>query len=501
MYRNMNAIEELKKEFTEITRLNHIRSLLGWDEQVNLPKGSFGARAEQNALMSKIVHERLISDKIGKLIKEAEKLTDLNLIDSATLREGKRDYEQEVKLPTELVEEISKTASHGYVKWVEARKKNDFSIFQPLLEKMVGLQIQVAEKLDTHPDPYSTLIDLYEPGATYDWIANIFNKSKENLNRIIKKLDSSSDKPDFSILTQKWDENKQWDFSIEVIKGLNYDFNKGRQDKSVHPFTTSLSSSDTRFTTRIDEDFFSPCLFGSIHECGHALYEMGFMEEIHDNILADGCSMGIHESQSRMWENMVGRSKEFWKFWFPKLEKRFSSNLKGITMENFHRSINTVQPSLIRVDADEVTYGMHIILRFELERDIIEGKVNVNELPEIWNSKMEDLLGITPPNNADGVLQDVHWSSGYFGYFPTYFLGNLYGAQFYKEALKNHPSLPEEHEKGNFSSLLTFVRENIHQYGKIYQAKDLITRVTGENLNPTYFIEYLEKKFYPIYRI
>jgi carboxypeptidase Taq len=501
MNRNMNAIEELKKEFTDITRLNHIYSLLGWDEQVNLPKGSFGGRAEQKGLMSKIVHERLISDKIGKLIKEAEKLTDLSLVDSATLREAKRDYEQEVKLPTELVEEISKTSSHGYIKWVEARKKNDFSIFQPLLEKLVGLKIQVAEKLDTHPDPYSTLIDLYEPGATYDWIANIFNKSKESLNRIIKKLNNSSDKPDFSILTQKWDENKQWDFSIEVIKGLNYDFDRGRQDKSVHPFTTSLSSSDTRFTTRIDENFVSTCIFGSIHECGHALYDMGFMEEIHDSVLANGCSMGIHESQSRMWENMVGRSIEFWKYFYPKLKISFPNNLWDKNIEEFYRSINTVQHSLIRVEADEVTYGMHIILRFELERDIIEGKVQVSELPDLWNEKMEDLLGLVPPTNSDGLLQDVHWSGGSFGYFPTYFLGNLYGAQFYNTALKQHPTLPKEYEKGNFSNLLSFLRENIHQYGRIYQARDLVKRVTGEDLNPDYFIEYLEKKFYQIYRI
>ena len=497
----MNAIEELKKEFTEITRLNHIRSLLGWDEMVNLPKGSFGARGEQNALMSKIAHERLISDKIGKLIKEAEKTTDLNLVDSATLREAKRDYEQEVKLPTELVEEISKTSSLGYVKWVEAREKNDFSIFQPVLEKLVGLQIQVAEKLDTHPDPYSTLIDLYEPGATYDWIANIFSKSKQNLNRIIKILDASNDKPDFSILTQKWNVDKQWDFSIEVIKGLNYDFNKGRQDKSVHPFTTSLSSSDTRFTTRIDEDFISTCMFGSIHECGHALYDMGFMEQIHDSVLANGCSMGIHESQSRMWENMVGRSMEFWKYFYPKLKTSFPNNLKDKNIEDFYRSINTVQPSLIRVEADEVTYGMHIILRFELEREIIEGNIQVSELPELWNEKMENLLGVTPPTNSDGVLQDIHWSGGSFGYFPTYFLGNLYGAQFYNTALKQHPNLPNEYEKGNFSNLLSFLRENIHQYGRIYQARDLVKRVTGEDLNPDYFIKYLEKKFFQIYRI
>ncbi len=237
------------------------------------------------------------------------------------------------------------------------------------------------------------------------------------------------------------------------------------------------------------------------HECGHALYEMGLMEQIHDSVLASGFSMGIHESQSRMWENMVGRSLEFWKYWYPKLKKSFPNNLKDKNVEEFYRSINLVQPSLIRVEADEVTYGMHIILRFELEREIIEGKVQVSELPDLWNEKMEKLLGITPPTNSDGVLQDIHWSGGGFGYFPTYFLGNLYGAQFYNTALKQHPTLPEEYEKGDFSNLLMFLRENIHQYGRIYQARDLIKRVTGEDLNPDYFIEYLERKFYHIYRI
>ena len=242
-------------------------------------------------------------------------------------------------------------------------------------------------------------------------------------------------------------------------------------------------------------------MFGSIHECGHALYDMGFMEQIHDSVLANGCSMGIHESQSRMWENMVGRSMEFWKYFYPKLKTSFPNNLKDKSIEDFYRSINTVQPSLIRVEADEVTYGMHIILRFELEREIIEGNIQVSELPELWNEKMENLLGVTPPTNSDGVLQDIHWSGGSFGYFPTYFLGNLYGAQFYNTALKQHPNLPNEYEKGNFSNLLSFLRENIHQYGRIYQARDLVKRVTGEDLNPDYFIKYLEKKFFQIYRI
>jgi carboxypeptidase Taq len=315
-------------------------------------------------------------------------------------------------------------------------------------------------------------------------------------------LTASDDKPNFSILTQKYDITKQWDFSVEVVKKLEFDLNVGRQDKSVHPFTTTLSSTDTRITTRINEDYFSTCIFGSIHECGHALYEMGYQKEIHDTILADGSSMGIHESQSRMYENYIGRSKEFWTYWYPILKKDyFKDNLKNVELEEFHRAINTVQPSYIRVDADEVTYGLHIILRFEMENDIIEGKIETSDIPEVWNEKFEKLLGIPVKKDSDGMLQDVHWSEGYFGYFPSYALGNLYAAQIYANALKINPSLLEDYKKGDFSNILTYLRENVHQHGKIYQPRELIKRISNEDLNPDYFIKYIEDKFYPIYRI
>ena len=498
----MNAIEELKEYFAEIMRLHYIQVTLGWDQEVNMQNyKSLEGRSKQVSLLEKLIHKRVTSEKVGKLIKEAEELTNLNEIESAMLREITREYNLATKLPEKLVTEIAETSILAAKDWREARAKSDFSIFQNILEKSVELQKEKARRLETHPDMYSTLIDLYEPGATYIWIANVFNPIKPKLIDFVKKLNSSSDKPDDSILRKNYDPDKQFELSFEIIKKLNFDLEYGRQDRSTHPFTSSLASMDTRITTRTSEDYLNECIFGTIHECGHALYEMGIKKEFHDTILCNGPSMGIHESQSRMWENFVGRSKEFWMYWYPTFQKYFPENLKDYPMQEFYRAINTVQPSFIRVNADEVTYGLHIILRFELEKELIDGKIQVKELPELWNSKFEELLGIIPPNDAQGVLQDIHWSMGSIGYFPTYFLGNLYGAQIYQDAFKKIPQLPEDYRKGEFFNLLNYLKENVHQHGMVYRADDLIKRITGEPLNSDYFMKYLEKKFYPIYGI
>ncbi|MFX0036840.1 MAG: carboxypeptidase M32 [Candidatus Hermodarchaeota archaeon] len=497
----MNVMKELRDYFSEIIRLNYILALLGWDQQVNMMAyKNIEGRSEQMALITKLVHNRLVSEKAGKIIDQATKLKDLDDIDTAMVREAKRAYDQETKLPEDLVVEIQKTAALAQQTWQKARKNNDFKSFIPLLEKTLELQKEKAAKLETHPDLYSTLIDLYEPGATYEWIANIFNPIKPKLINFVKKLDSAPNKPNNAIFDKQFDPNKQYELSYEILKKLNYNFEGGRQDRSTHPFTTSLGALDVRVTTRTTEPF-PACITGTIHECGHALYEMGIMKELHDTILCTGTSMGIHESQSRMWENVVGRSKEFWIYWYPTFQKYFPEHLKDYPMEDFHRAINFIHPSFIRVEADEVTYGLHIILRFEIEKDLIDGKISVSELPEIWNSRFEKLLGIIPPNDTLGVLQDTHWGSGYIGYFPTYFLGNLYCAQIYNRALKKMPHLPEDYKKGEFSNLLNYLRENIHQYGAIYRANDLINRVTGEDLNPEYFMKYLENKYYPIYSL
>ena len=497
----MKAIEALKEYFTPLTRLRYIKAILEWDQQVNMPEGSVNGRSEQLALIEEIYHKKLISRETGLKIEKTDQEQNLNLIESALLREIKREYDKAIKIPIELAVEIEKTASLGHQAWEKAREKKDFKIFKPYLEKMVDLKRQYAEKISMGNTLYDSLLDIYEPGATSDWISKIFNAIKPKLINILEKINNSSSKPDQSILKKNYSPAKQWEFSIEILKKLNFNFNIGRQDKSVHPFTTSLSSTDTRITTRIWESFLPACLFGTIHECGHALYETGFKKEIHDTFLADGSSLGFHESMSRLWENIVGRSREFWNYWYPLLQKFYPENLNDYPEEKFYRTINMVQPSFIRVEADEVTYGLHIILRFELEKEIINNGISISDLPELWNTKMEDLLGITPPDDAKGVLQDVHWSGGLFGYFPTYTLGNLYASQIYAKVLKSNPTLPEDFKKGNFTNLLNFLQSEIHQYGKIYLPLELLKRITGEELNINYFSNYLEKKFYPIYKI
>jgi carboxypeptidase Taq len=496
----MNAMEKLWEHFNEIMQFRYIEALLSWDEQVNMPKGSIKKRADQMVLIRQLIHSRIKSNKTDELIRDAEKLNDLSEIDFAMIREAKREYDQATKIPSKLIAEIAKTSALGHIEWEKSRAKSDFSIFKPYLEKIIKLRKEFAEKLDTGPTLYSTLIDLFEPGSTYESILKIFNILKPKLVQIVKKLNNVSDKPTKSILKQHYKAERQWQLSLDILRKLNFDFNNGRQDKAIHPFTVSLSSIDTRITTRIRENFLPDCLFSTIHECGHAFYQMGFKEQIKGTLLADGCSMGISESQSRLWENMVGRSREFWNYWYPIYQKAFPENLKSYPLDKFYHSINVVEPSFIRVDADEITYGLHIILRFELEKMIIEDDLKAAELPDLWNTKMDDLLGIIPPTDALGVLQDVHWTSG-FGYFPSYFLGNLYAAQIYTFALKEYPNIHKEFEKGDFSSLLHYLRKNVHQYGKIYRAPELIGKITGEVLNPDYFIKYVEEKYIEIYGI
>ncbi|MEJ2295888.1 MAG: carboxypeptidase M32, partial [Candidatus Lokiarchaeota archaeon] len=383
----MNAMKRLWEYFNEIMHFRYIEALLSWDEQVYMPKSSIRKRADQMALIRQLIHSRIKSKKTHELIRDAEELNDLSDIDFAMIREAKREYKQATKIPNNLIAEIAKTSAIGHIEWEKSRAKSDFSIFKPYLEKIIKLRKEFAEKLDTGPTLYSTLIDLFEPGSTYESILRIFNSLRPKLVQIVKKLNDISDKPVKSILKQHYEAEKQWQLSLDILKKLNFDFNNGRQDKAT-----------------------------TIHECGHAFYQMGFKKQIKGTVLADGCSMGISESQSRLWENMVGRSKEFWNYWYPIYQKAFPENLKSYPLEKFYRSINVVEPSFIRVDADEVSYGLHIILRFEIEKMIIEDDFKVAELPELWNSKMNDLLGIIPPNDALGVLQDVHWTSG-FGYF------------------------------------------------------------------------------------
>jgi len=498
----MSDIKELRNFFSDLKRLRYIQNLLRWDQRVYMPEGANKGRAELISYISKLAHQKLISDKTHRLIKKAELIDNLNIFDAAILREAKKEYQKAIGIPTELVEKIAKAATLGHKAWRKARETNQFSAFEPHLTKIINLQKQYADYIDLYPNRYDNLLDDYEPGVTADWLTKIFNGLKSRLLNLLEKIQDSDINPDRSFLTKKYSPEKQWAFCRDLIEKLHFNFDLGRIDKSVHPFTISVGSFDIRITSRIMENFLPSSVFGTIHECGHALYELGFMEKIQSTNLANPSSMGIHESQSRLWENIIGRSKEFWEgYWYEKLQNYFPENLHNISIDQFYKSINAVQPSLIRVEADELTYSLHIILRFELEKLIFADKVEPNELPDIWNEKMEELLFLIPQTDTEGILQDVHWSGGAFGYFPSYALGNLYAAQIYSAASDNISNLTNHVLKANYSPLLTYLREEIHQYGMIYPPRELITKVSGKPLDPTYFINYLEEKFAKMYNI
>ncbi len=501
------TVKELKTLDTDIQLITHTIALLGWDQETYMPKGAIEERAQQQALLSGILHEKLTNRRVGELLENAG-VSESNMAgdpsipetDRAFLRKFSRDYFREEKMPKELVVSLSKEASLSQAVWIEARKKNDFSLFAPHLRKILDLTKEKAEKIGYKDHPYDALLDEFEPFTTTEMVRKIFSGLKPKLIELVRRI-AASGQVDESFLLVKYPVEKQETFGRLVLKDMGYDFNRGRLDVSAHPFTTNPGSDDVRLTTRYRETQFRTGIFGIIHEGGHGLYELGFPEEIKRTILAQGTSLGIHESQSRLWENIIGRSLSFWKHYFPKLKEFFPDQLKSVTLNQFYRGINKVEPSMIRIDADEVTYSLHIILRFELECALITGELAVNDLPAAWNTKMEELFGIRPKNDAEGVLQDVHWSFGAIGYFPTYALGNLYGAQFYhrmKEQLGNVDALIEG---GDFKTILTWLRKNIYQYGSIYTAEELCNRITEESLNPDYFMDYLTEKYSSIYSL
>jgi carboxypeptidase Taq len=382
---------------------------------------------------------------------------------------------------------------------VEARQKSDFSIFAPHLKTIVALKKEEADYLGYEASPYDALLDAYEPGLTVAQVAPLFASLKTPLVALLKKIKGAPVSPSDDFLHLYYAPERQLAFGQRVLEAMGYNARNGRQDISAHPFTTSFHPTDVRITTRVDEHDLLSSLFSSIHEGGHALYDQGLNPDYFGTPLGEALSLGIHESQSRLWENGIGRSKAFWKYFYPVLQKTFPEALQKIDMENFYAAINIVRPSLIRVEADELTYNLHIMLRFEIERALMEENLPVEALPTLWNEKMKEYLGVVPDSDADGVLQDVHWSGGAIGYFPTYTLGNLYSVQFLNQAKKEMPDLMSHVEKGNLLPLKTWLNEKIHRWGRSYPSDELVRRVTGEPLNPRYFIEYLTEKFDEIY--
>lgn len=494
--------QELVTFLEDIQNLGTIGGLLGWDQQVMMPAAAAPRRAAQMATLSRIQHEMATSEKAARLIEEAEREmagADYDSDEASTIRVAKKDYEEATKLPTEFVAEVARARATAHNVWTQARANNDFRSFQSTLEYLLELKQREAEYRGYTEHPYDALLGQYERGMLASQVKAIFDEHKPPLIKLIAEIKKHSHKVSNAVLHQHYDIDKQRQFALDVVKAFGFDFERGRQDVAVHPFCSGFSRGDVRITTRFYEDFLNPSLFGMMHEAGHGMYEQGIPEQLDGTILGTGTSLAVHESQSRMWENIVGRSRGFWEWAFPKLKALFPEQLANTDVDAFYRAINIVEPSYIRVEADEATYNLHIMLRFELEMDMVAGKVKVSDLPEEWNDRFEAYLGIEPPTDREGVLQDIHWSMGLMGYFSTYALGNLLAAQYYRKAIEERPSIPDDIANGKFDTLLTWLNENIHKHGRKFTSDELTRRLTGEGIQQRYYMEYLEKKYGEIY--
>jgi len=499
----MSAIEKLKQRMANVTTLGSVGAMLDWDHQTYMPPGGVARRSDQLALINKLRHEMHVSSETERLLILSEtenKDSDPDSDDTAYLRVARREFDKKAKLPSELIEEIAQTATVAHANWVVARATSDYSRFAPSLQKTLDLQRRVADLLGYPNERYDALLDQYEPDMTTSDVRTLFDQLKPPLVALVKAIaERGPNAVDASLLTREFDEEQQRVFAEGVIRKFGFDFDRGRQDRAAHPFCTSFSRDDVRITTRYDKNFLPMSFFGTLHETGHALYDLNIAARYDGNILGRGASLGIHESQSRLWENLVGRSRSFWQGHYNNLQAQFPV-LTDISQEQFYRAINRVEPSLIRVEADEVTYNLHIMLRFEMEVDLLEERLSVADTPEAWNARCTEYLGITPSNDAHGILQDVHWSSGGFGYFPTYTLGNILSVQFWEKANEDlSGQLPGLVAQGNFAPLREWLTENIHQWGCKYTPRELVKRATGCPLDPAPYLRYLQTKFGDIY--
>lgn len=497
-------LQELKDRLAEISDIKAAIALLSWDQMTLMPPGAAESRSRQLATLERLSHEMFISPQIGKLLEELRPVVSDFAPDSAEaafIRVADRDYQKAVKIPPAFTAEFSSHVSRTYEAWAKARAENSFRIVEPLLEKTLDFSRQMANFFPGYRHIADPLIDSLDEGMTVAMIRPVFEQLRTGLIPLLEAITSEGPADD-SCLRKNFPEAEQLRFGLEVSRSLGYDFNRGRQDKSPHPFTTSFSISDVRITTRIKENYLGEALFSTIHETGHALYEQGINPDFEATPLADGTSMSVHESQSRLWENMVGRSRNFWEYFYPKLQSVFPEQLKSVSLDTFYKAINKVERSLIRTDADEVSYNLHVMIRFDLETAMLEGKLAVRDLPEAWNERYRNDLGVSPPNDGLGVLQDVHWYSGTIGgYFQSYTLGNILSAQFFEAAARTIPKLSSEIAAGNFESLHQWLTKNVYQYGRQFPASQIIERATGEPLNIQPYLNYLRTKYRELYHL
>ncbi len=496
------ATDALLQQVYRINDIGRALSVLSWDREVNMPKAGDGARVQQMTTLRQLLHQHATSDDYGAAIENAAaELAGLPEDDdrSCLIRVLRRDFGRSRKLPETFVLELSRVGATAWRVWKQAREANEFAAFQPHLARLIELQREMAERYGYEDDPYDALLDGYEEGARAAHVGAVFAAVKAATVPLLEAIVASGRSLDDRLLHQAYPVAEQEAFARHIGAVVGYDFDRGHLGTAVHPFATSFDRNDARITTRWYPDFLSPSLFGTLHECGHAMYEQGTAESLSRTPLGRGCSAGIHESQSRMIENLVGRSRDFWRRHFPSLQARFPAQLGQADAEAFYRAINTVQPSLIRVEADELTYNLHIILRFELERAMLSGDLPAGDLPGAWRDGMRRLVGVTPPDDREGCLQDVHWSGASFGYFPTYALGNLHAAQMFETALAADSAVGQDLAEGRVDALLGWLRENVHRHGRKLTPDALILRATGRPLGHEAFVRYVTSKFGDLY--
>ncbi len=490
---------DYKTKMQKIADLKYASAVLQWDRETYLPTKGSAIRGRQIATLSEVAHQQFTDDRTGALLNELNTKNDLSDREKRNVQLSLEDYNKNKKLSSGFVRTMSETVNRSFHAWVQARKENSFATFLQPLDKLIQLKKQEADMLGYDHHPYNALMNDYDKGLTVAITDKVFADLKPRLSALLDTIKNKT-QVNSSFLHQYFDKGIQWQFGIDILKQMHFDFEAGRQDISEHPFTTNFNTDDVRVTTRIVENDFGNMTWSCMHEGGHALYEQGLPADEYGLPLSEYCSLSIHESQSRLWENCVGRGLPFWKHNIKLLRKKFPKQFKVITAEQFYHGINKVQPSLIRIDADELTYHFHVMIRYEIEKLLIEGTIKTKDIPAYWNEHYEKYLGIKVPDDISGCLQDVHWSHGSFGYFATYSLGSLYAAQLYTSATNENTALEKEIAAGNTQNLLYWLRQHIHQYGRYYTSEELCKKATGETLNSDHFMNYAHKKYSGIYK-
>jgi len=489
----MKTYNDYKEQLQKIADVRYANAVLQWDQETYLPPKGAAARASQMATLSELSHVMSTDQQLGALLENLQDDQNLSETERKNVTLSLEDYRKQQKLSPAFVRSMSEAVSTAFHAWIEARKQNDFTVFAPALEKLVVLKKQEAEYLGYEIHPYNALLNEYEKGASVAMIDDVFDSLTTPLKTLLLKAQSMP-KADTSFLHKYYPKEQQWSWGMYLVKQLGFDLEAGRQDISEHPFTTNFSAKDVRLTTRIDENDFANMTWSCIHETGHGLYEQGLPDDQYGLPCGEYASLSIHESQSRLWENCVGRGLDFWKHQYPVLQQYFAGQLKEVSLQQFWKAINAIQPSLIRTEADELTYHFHVQVRYNIEKELIGGNIQVKDIPRIWKEQYQQYLGVAVPDDKRGCLQDVHWSHGSFGYFPTYTLGSLYAAQFFVYAERSIAGLSAQIEKGDTTALLQWLRSNVHATGRFYTSEELCRKITGEKLNVEYFIKYLSQK-------